>query len=379
MKLRDAIHLAGASMRSSSFRTLLAVLGLAVGVGAVIAVTALGDAGEERVETEIGKLGVNKVWIRSTTDAHPLMLEDSDTVMQTTHAPSCAGAYTAAKIEFEGIMAMVQIAAFDELFEEVLAPKIREGRLFSTFDHQRGSMVCLIDERLAEQFGGNPIGQRIFMNYRCLEVIGIIKGLTAQSMATGKGMLVLPMSTYLDTFDASIAEITISVPPKRSAEAIADVALDSLGRGAYLRADTLEKEINAAREIVRIFVSILLCVAFVCMITGGIGIMNVLLLTIRERRKEIGLMKAVGAHARQIGIMFLLEALGYAALGGLLGIASGIAMTLLFSTLIGLHVRMNPWKIAVTLLAAILLGGSFGVLPALHASKLQPVQALRDE
>lgn len=142
---------------------------------------------------------------------------------------------------------------------------------------------------------------------------------------------------------------------------------------------TLENEVDAAKSVVRIFVMVLACVAFVCVATGAIGVMNVLLISVRERRREIGLLKAIGATSRQVALLFLLEAAAYASLGGLLGILLGLGMTALFGALIGLMPQVKLLHMGLLLAGAAALGLSFGVIPAAKAAGLPPAQALRAE
>ena len=115
------------------------------------------------------------------------------------------------------------------------------------------------------------------------------------------------------------------------------------------------------------------------MLTGGIGVMNILLVSVRERRREIGLMKAIGATARQVGMLFLMEAVCYALLGGLLGIMTGMGMIRVFGAWIGLNASLRVETAVPAVLAAGVLGMVFGVAPALRAAGMQPVEALREE
>lgn len=376
MTFLDAVRLASSGLRGSVVRTILTILGLAVGVGAVLTVLTLGDAGEDRVETEIAKLGVNKVWIRAKDEDAVLTGNDALLLHQTTESPACAGAYTAAQVLLDGSMELVQAVGFDESFERVYAPKLLSGRIFRTEDFRQGSRTCLIDEVLAAQFEDDVLGRRISIGGRSLRVIGVIRSLTVQSMSAGKGMVVMPLATYLDTFGGEVAEITLVVQREQNASEVADAALSALTDRSAYRADTLEKEINAAREVVRIFVMVLVCVAAVCMLTGGIGVMNVLLLSVRERRQEIGLIKAIGGTGAQVCLLFLLEAAAYSVLGGVLGVLLGAGMIRLFGAWIGLDASLRLMTILPVLGASALLGAAFGVIPALKAAGLTPVDAL---
>lgn len=375
----DAVRLALSALRGGIFRTILTILGLGVGVGAVLAVLTLGDAGEERVETEIARLGVDKVWIRAKDNRHELHASDAVQLNGATKAPACAGVYTAAAVQIDGNVSLTQIAGFDASMPYVHTPKLMEGRLISSNEYGQGSAVCLIDKALAERISGKVIGKRITIANRRFRIVGVIKGMTMQAMTAGSGLVILPLNTYLETFGGQIAEITLSVQRGQSTELVAITALDILSADGGFRADTLENEIDAAREVVRIFVMVLVCVAIVCMLTGGIGVMNVLLVSVRERRREIGLLKAIGGTSAQVGLLFLLEAAVYALLGGLLGVVLGNVMISVFAAWIDLDAALRFSDTIPVLLGASFLGCLCGVLPALKAARLQPVDALRSE
>lgn len=379
MKGRDAIRLAFSGLRGSLVRTVLTILGLGVGVGAVLTVLTLGDAGEVRVEEEIAKLGVNKIWIRSKDSSHVLQSSDALAMFHATDAPACAGAYTLGTITARRTSVVTQIAGFDDSMTVVHAPKVIQGRPIRFSEFEQGSPVCLIDKALSEHIPGEMIGEYVTVGNRRLRVVGVIKGMTMQTMSGGSGLLLMPICTFFDTFGGEIAEITLSVQQGQNAEQVAEQALKLLPDKEGFRADSLENEINAAREVVRIFVMVLICVAGVCMLTGGIGVMNVLLVSVRERRHEIGLIKAIGGTSYQVGLLFLLEAAVYAFLGGILGVILGDVMIRLFGGWIGLEAGLKLSTAVPVLIAATVLGIGFGVAPALKAAGMRPVDALQCE
>ena len=375
---RDAIRLAVSALRGNIVRTLLTILGLSVGVGAVITVLSLGAAGEERVEEEIAKLGVNKVWIRPKDERRALSMADACLIQEKTLVAACAGVYAADCIQQGSKLLSVQLAGFDCQMQAVHALKLLKGRLFTGTEHAQAECVCVVDEALADQLGENVVGQRIMIGNRRPRIIGVVKKMAVQTMSGGSGLVILPMSTFFETIGGEVMEITLSVPQGKQTEEIAKAALASLGNADDFRADTLTNEINAAREVVRIFVMVLLCVALVCMLTGGIGVMNVLLVSVRERTREIGLLKAVGGTSAQVCCLFLLEAAMYALLGGLLGVGLGVIMTRIFGVWVGITARVDLLTALPVIAAAALLGAVFGAGPALRAAGVEPVEALQN-
>lgn len=378
MTVWDSLRLSLSSLRGGIVRTMLTLLSLAVGVGAVLTVLTLGDAGERRVEAEIAKLGVNKVWIRSGSDRSALKETDARLIEKAVQAPACAGAYTMTSVSFARKAALIQVAGFDAEAFTVHAPKILAGRMLNPEDFSGSNAVCLIDEVLDEYLGGDMLGKQLRAANRRIRVVGIIKPMSLQTLSGGNGMMVLPLTTSMDTFDTQVTEITVLIQPGQETQTVVQLAQDALGAGDY-RTDTLEKEIDAAREIVRIFVMVLLCVAFVCMLSGGIGVMNVMLLSVCERRNEIGLMKAIGGTSPQIALLFLLEAAVYSLMGGVLGVLLGWGMIFGFGRFIGLQAEVQITTVIPILASAALMGVCFGVAPAIKAASLQPVEALRAE
>ena len=372
MTLRDALDFALTSLRGNLAKSLLTVLGLGVGVGAVLTVLSLGDAGEIRVEEEIARLGVDKVWFCAENPAYPLT-EDCRVIAASTGADVCLGASTMDAVSLGGQTVYAQIAGYDDGLETVHHPSSVQGRMFTAREYS-GERVALLDETLAGRLNA-AVGDFINCGGRRYCIVGVVAGMPAQSASLGSGMLLLPLQTWQDAYALAPTELALAVPKGEKAGELAEDVLAKLHNlpGKYLSV-TLENEIDAAKSVVRIFVMVLACVA-----TGAIGVMNVLLISVRERRREIGLLKAIGATSRQVALLFLLEAAAYAALGGLLGILLGLGMTALFGALIGLMPQVKLLHMGLLLAGAAVLGLSFGVIPAAKAAGLPPAQALRTE
>ena len=374
MKVQDAMWLSATNLIKNPMRTLLTILGLGVGIAAILTVITLGAAGEVQVEREIDKLGVDKVWL-TAENGSSLTPDSAAAVAAASGAPACAAAYTAGAVVADGEVHVVSVTGYDAGAEKVLQPVLLEGRWFTEREYQQGASVAIVNDALASALGGSPVGRRISLGVRQVTVVGVAA--PAEAQATG-ALVALPLRTLLDTYpDASVSEVTVSVPHGARADEVAAMALASLGEG--FQAATLQTEIDAARSVIRIFVMVLACVAAVCMVTGGIGVINILLVSVRERRREIGLMKAVGGTSGQVAALFLMESVCYALLGGLLGLALGVGMIALFGRIIGLSASLTVAVALPTLLGAGALGVIFGVAPAMKAAGMQPVDALRQE
>ncbi len=376
MRLRDAAGLSMLNLRKNPMRTLLTILGLGVGMGAVLTVLALGSAGEEQVELQIARLGVNKVWI-TPEEEHLLEKDAGEYIAAATGAEACAGAYTMAAVRLGEHAALAQVSGYDAGMEGVHAPFTVQGRLFSSREYN-GAAVALVDETLAEALGGEVVGKRLDVGSRKVRIVGIISGMQVQAAGVSNGMVILPLETFLETYaGGSVQQVTLNVPGGVRADQLGEAAVAALGTGYTYT--SLQEEIDAARSVVRIFVMVLACVAAVCMLTGGIGVMNILLVSVRERRHEIGLMKAIGGTSGQVGLLFLLEAMCYALLGGMLGIALSMVMIRLFGGLIGLDAALDAGVVLPAVLLAGCMGVLFGVAPALRAASMMPVDALKAE
>lgn len=382
MKLKDAMGLSALSLLKNPVRTALTILGLGVGIGAILTVLTLGTAGQEQVEAEIARLGVDKVWVTAGADSdRALEAADSAAVAAATGAPVCAGAYTMGAVTMGDKALLAQISGYDQGVEAVHHPAVEEGRLFTEKEFKAGSPVALVEYSLAQALGGDVVGERISVGSRKVRIVGVVSDMSVQVLSSTDGAVLLPLTTFLDTYaGASVSELTVGVPRGVRAESVgaeAVAALTSLG-GTY-EAASLQEEIDAARSVIRIFVMVLGCVAAVCMLVGSIGVMNILLVSVRERRREIGLMKAVGGTAGQVGLLFLLEAVCYALLGGVLGLVLGVVMIRAFGAWIGLNAFLTAGTAIPAILAAAALGVIFGVVPALRASAMVPVEALKQE
>ncbi len=384
MRLRDAIHLAAVNIFQTPMRSILTVLGLAIGIGAILSVLTLGDAGQQQVEMEMTRMGVDKVWITARGQSgRYLKASDGPLLRDATGALATAQAHANMIVIADGETAYAQISGCDEYLSGVQQFTLLSGRFLSPRDQRDGTAVAVIDDSLASVLFGedaaNCVGRRVSAAGRLYRIVGLIDGMSTQITGIGMdGTLLIPLSAFSDSFGEAVTNVMLSVPKNVSGNALAKEALAALDEtGGSFQATTLQAEIEAARSVIRIFVMVLCCVAVICMLVGGIGVMNILLVSVRERRQEIGVLKALGATGAQVCVLFLLEAAAYAVLGGVLGVAAGEVIVRLTGAWIGIWAAIQPGLVPLAVGFAALVGLFFGVAPAWRAARLAPVDALR--
>lgn len=381
MKLKDALGLSWMNIFQTPMRSILTILGLAIGIGAILTVLSLGSAGQAQVETEIMRLGVDKVWITATYQSQRRLTgEDARVIAQATGVSASGRAYTMLPVAADSVTAYAQVTGCDSAMASVHQLTLLAGRFLSPWDQKGEQAAAVLDESLCQALVGAPaqaLGIRLNLGGRLYRVVGVIADQTVQTFGMSQGTVYIPLSCFAQTFSQTVDEITLSVPKGQAAQALADQAVMALDSQGSYEAVTLDQEIAAARSVIRIFVMVLACVAAICMLVGGIGVMNILLVSVRERRREIGVIKALGGTRGQVCLLFLLEAAAYALMGGVLGVAVGALLVRLTSGWIGLGAALNPVMIPPAVGFAAVVGMVFGVVPALRAAGLIPVEALR--
>ena len=255
-----------------------------------------------------------------------------------------------------------------------------EGRMLYPLEWMGEGHSALLGRNAAARLRVHP-GDLLLVQNQLFTVRGIIDTNGGFSRAEIAEALFVPIGTLLAYTDDTVQEIMLAIPEGGEPQSTADMArhMMNLQRKTDVDALTMQLQIDAANSVIDTFVDVLSWVAIICMLVGGIGVMNILLVGVRERRREIGIMQSLGMKSIQITILFLLEALMYAAIGGGLGLLFGAGLIDSAGKSIGLSPAINAGDCIAVLLAAIAVGVTSGVVPALRASGLKPVDALRSE
>ena len=264
-------------------------------------------------------------------------------------------------------------------FGDIHQPEVETGRVLTT-SYAIITVVLLLGAALAEKLEVEP-GELLSVSGVPFWVRGVITQSNELSQVDASGAVFLPIAVFCEWMGQSVHEIILSVPEGVTPQAVAAMAQDVMRVKRDLAVDTvtMQVQIEAANSVMSIFVDVLKWVAAICILVGGIGVMNILLVSVRERRREIGIMKSLGTTEGQICLLFLLEALVYALVGGCMGLVIGVGLIETAGRSIGLTPVIRLGDCVAVFLAALAVGLIFGVSPASRASRMKPVDALRDE
>lgn len=398
MSVLETLRFAVRALRGHGLRTALSMTGVAIGVASVIILTSLGEAARSYVVDQFASLGTNILIVvpgrTETTGGFPgiggvpndLTIADAEALARevravTNVAPISNGNET---VSAGGRSKQVMILGCTAEMRDLRDIEIRTGRYLPEGDWQRGAAVAVLGSGIARDLfpGTSAVGRVVRIGDFRMRVIGVM---AARGVTLGMDfdqIVMVPLATGMRLFNRrSLFRIMLQHDPQ------ADVA-ELQASVTRILADRHEEEdftlitqdavMSAFSQIFAALTAALAGIAAISLSVAGIGIMNVMLVSVSERTHEIGLLKAVGADPRQILFAFLTEAVLLSAAGGLVGLGlAGVSLETLGAAVPGLDATPPPWAIAAALIVSIGVGVIFGVLPARAATRLDPIAALR--
>ena len=384
-------------------RSFLTLLGIVIGVAAVIAMITIGSGTTEKVRTDISKLGSNLLVVRAarpdrsgSTSFTPRQLEDSDVAALAKGLTNAKAVSAAAQKQVRVVYGAENIAAevtgTDTDYFIARDWDVPLGRIFTESEVRGGAGVCLIGETVRQQFfgAGDPTGLSIRVNRMSCKVIGVLESKGTSGFGQDQdNVVMMPLSAFQRRIagDRDIDSIYVAAAdgvPTSAVQADIETILRETRRIAPGADDNFEirdmtQIADAMTSATTTMTGMLGAVAGVSLLVGGIGIMNIMLVSVTERTREIGIRLAIGAHEKHILIQFLVEATVLSLLGGLIGIALGLSLAGAASMALSIPFAPSLAIIALAVGFSALIGMVFGFFPALRGARLDPIDALRHE
>jgi len=399
----NALALAARALRRNLLRSILTTLGIVIGVAAVITMVTVGDGATVQVGRQIASLGSNLVMvrpsqrmgpIRDTVGAPAFRMSDVDAIAREIPnvkavAPLSVRSMTAV---YGGKNWSTSVTGTTNAYFAVRAWPLAAGREFMPSELAAGRAVCVIGATVQRELfgGGDPLGGRFRLGRISCEVIGVLasKGQTAFG-SDQDDVVVMPIRTFWRRIGGSqdIGLIQISAASPAAIDGVQAALVDLLRERRHITANEEDNFSSiSTREItqtltgtMRILTALLSAVAAVSLLVGGIGIMNIMLVSVTERTREIGIRLAIGALERDVLLQFLVESVVLASIGGVIGIVISLAASFFISRAIGVPFVVNAGIMALGFLFAAVVGVVFGFVPARRAARLAPIDALRHE
>ena len=396
MNAAELLRLALSRLRTSRMRAALTMLGVIIGVASVVALVGVGQGTTSNITSSLANLGTNLLTINPTTQGSDgstsLSLEDAGAIAELDSvagvAPEVSTSLTVSAGDESSTTTIVGTTA---AYATVRAYDVWQGTFLTDVSVDRELRVAVLGASAAETLGldADDLGTEISIGGIPFQVIGILQPKGGSGFQDPDDQVIVPVAAVQKYFVGGDSVRTIGVSVSPTADMTATNAdITALLRQRHEIASGSDDDfsifdqtqlLDAASSISGTLTLLLGGIASISLVVGGIGIMNIMLVSVRERTREIGIRKAVGARGRDILAQFLVEALTLSLLGGLIGIAVGLGVSAVIGQIAGWGFAFSPTTVIAAVLFSLLVGVVFGVWPARQAARLDPIGALRYE
>ncbi|MDB4866861.1 MAG: FtsX-like permease family protein [Cohnella sp.] len=390
MNMAQGLKMAFKSILSNKLRSLLTMLGIIIGVTAVIALISLGQGATKSVTAQVQSLGTNLLTVnilgRGTTNT--LTEKEANALRDIQGIQYLAPASTSnASVKYSTKSVDVNVIGTNSEYADVREYKIASGRFLSQIDLDFYQKIAIIGSQSASDLFGfsNPIGQYVQINGSRYKVVGVLASKGSTTNGSNDDVVMIPLTSAERIFKAKgVRTVYVQVATDKQIDSVVgglNTALSKKFRGntdsyrVFNQSDILSTLNNVTGTLTVALGGI----AGISLLVGGIGIMNIMLVSVTERTREIGIRKAIGAKKRDILTQFLIESMALSGLGGILGIGIGVGAAQLVSSMLKMQVAFSLNIILIAFVFSVLIGVIFGMFPANKAAKLKPIEALRFE
>jgi putative ABC transport system permease protein len=382
----QSIKMALKSIQSNKLRALLTMLGIIIGVSSVIVLVSISQGSTKNVTSQINQLGTNLLTI-NTTGTDISLTEDKISELNKLNGVTAVSPVVSGRVSVkkDRTSSQVSLTGTNAAYESVRNAKVEQGRFITDLDVDYRQKVAILGATTAQTFFGsdNPVGQYLQINGNSFKVIGVLASKGSSLGQSGDDVVIVPLSTAERlTQSTTISQVYLSGKNQEQMDFVMNEVEMKMASMYPNKSDSYSVSnqldlMNTMSSVNNTMTMMLGGIASISLLVGGIGIMNIMLVSVTERTKEIGIRKAIGAKRRDVLMQFLIEAIVLSSFGGLVGILLGLGIGKLLSSLLSLTVSNTPAVILLSFLFSLFVGVVFGVFPANKASKLNPIQALR--
>jgi putative ABC transport system permease protein len=376
------------SIKSNKLRSVLTMLGIIIGVSSVIVLVAMAQGSTTNVTNQINSLGTNLLTVNTFGTNLAITQDKIDEISKLNGVKSVAPVISGrVEVKKDRTSAQVSLTATNPNYSSIKNVNVSQGRFINDLDNEYRQKIAVIGATTAQTFFGtdNPIDQYIQINGTSFKVVGVLESKGSSLGSSGDDVVIVPLSTgerLLKT--TNVNQLYLQGKSQDQLDFIMAEIQDKLATMFPNQSDSYSVSnqqdlMNTMSSVSNTMTMMLGGIAGISLLVGGIGIMNIMLVSVSERTKEIGIRKAIGAKRRDVLLQFLIEAAVLSSMGGIIGILIGLGLGNILSSTLSMTFTFSSSIILMSFLFSVVVGVVFGVFPANKASKLNPIQALRYE
>ena len=406
MNTTNLLKIALRALANNKLRGFLTMLGIIIGVASVITMLAIGQGSKRSIQAQISEMGSNMIMIQPGADMRggvrqdasameTLKLQDYEDIVNETRYVSATSpsVNSSGQVIYGANNAPTTVYGISPDYMEIRRYEVEDGDMFSDQDVQTAAKVCVIGKTVVDNLfpgGENPVGKVIRFQKLPFRVVGVLKSKGYNSMGMDQDDLILAPYTTIQKKVLAITHlqgITCSALKEEYTDQAIDEISEILRRNHRLReTDDDDFTIRSMQELstmltstTDIMTTLLAAVAGISLLVGGIGIMNIMYVSVTERTREIGLRMSIGAKGMDILAQFLIESILISVTGGLIGVLFGVGAALIVNVVAHFPIYIQPWSVLLSFVVCTVTGVFFGCYPAKKSAQLDPIEALRYE